>query len=43
MLISHLEHGVHNVLAQTEWHPHDQGIKKSSPLQYELTLTIYGP
>jgi hypothetical protein len=43
MLISHLERGVHNVLAQTEWHPHDQGVNKSSPLQYELNPTSCGP
>jgi hypothetical protein len=34
MLISHLKHDLENVLAEAERHPHDQGVKKSSPLQY---------
>jgi hypothetical protein len=34
VLVSHLKHSLQNVLAETKWHPHDQGIKKCSPLQY---------
>jgi hypothetical protein len=34
VLVSYLEHGLQNVLAETERHPHDQGVKKFSPLQY---------